>query len=157
MGGYGSGQYHRCYVRKSRVDDYTLLDINSFKKRGRWRFYSGTVTWKQGKAITAHVCYDVFPHSIHLGWCNSDGEITRQVISLTTVQQRIGTRYYFKCPQCGKRVVDLYAGSLFRCRHCYNLTYESCQDSRVKFFDGLLTGKTISKLLESCSVRERVE
>ena len=47
-----------------------------------------------------------------------------------------GIRWWFICPQevngnaCGKRVGSLYLeGKQFGCRHCYNLTYTSSQDS----------------------------
>ncbi len=41
-------------------------------------------------------------------------------------------QWWFKCPgrTCGKRVGSLYLeGKHFRCRHCYNLTYTSSQES----------------------------
>ena len=52
-----------------------------------------------------------------------------------------GKRWWFICPlikngyACNRRVLKLYlgGGKYFGCRHCYNLTYESCQehDARV--------------------------
>lgn len=48
-----------------------------------------------------------------------------------------GFRYWFICPlvingiPCGKRVGKLYAPpseAYFGCRHCYDLTYKSCQE-----------------------------
>jgi len=41
-----------------------------------------------------------------------------------------GVRYWFLCPSCRKRIGKLYtplSGREFKCRHCYNLTYESSQ------------------------------
>ena len=53
-----------------------------------------------------------------------------------------GIRWWFICPQvvnahaCGKRVGSLYLeGKRFGCRHCYNLTYASSQESHK--YDGL--------------------
>jgi hypothetical protein len=49
-----------------------------------------------------------------------------------------GLRYWFVCPlvrngtHCGRRVGKLYlpgGQSYFGCRHCYDLTYKSCQES----------------------------
>lgn len=43
-----------------------------------------------------------------------------------------GTRPYFTCPDCYRRVLKLYkppSQELFSCRHCWDLTYRSCQDS----------------------------
>jgi hypothetical protein len=49
-----------------------------------------------------------------------------------------GVRYWFLCPAvkddvyCGNRVTKLFlppGGSVFGCRGCYDLTYQSCQES----------------------------
>jgi hypothetical protein len=39
-----------------------------------------------------------------------------------------GARAWFRCPsrECDRRVAILYLGSIFACRHCYQLAY-SCQ------------------------------
>jgi hypothetical protein len=36
-----------------------------------------------------------------------------------------GTRAWWKCPCCGRRVAVLYSGKMFACRHCHRLDYES--------------------------------
>jgi hypothetical protein len=42
-----------------------------------------------------------------------------------------GQRTWFLCPRCWQRVAVLYgAGKYFWCRHCYDLTYSSQQESR---------------------------
>lgn len=54
-----------------------------------------------------------------------------------------GKRWWFKCPLvknghlCGRRVGVLYlgGGKYFGCRHCYDLTYQSSQESHK--FDSL--------------------
>jgi hypothetical protein len=50
-------------------------------------------------------------------------------IGLTTTPCHLGgKRYWFSCPQCGRRVGKLYlvgVGTYFNCRECYDLTYES--------------------------------
>jgi hypothetical protein len=137
MGGRGSGRYHRYYTKRNVVDDYTLLDINTFRKRGRWRWFSAIVTWTRGEVVTARVGYTLLVDSIRLEWYTPDGQVTKQSIPLAMVQKGIGTRYYFGCPGCGKRVVHLYAGDIFLCRHCHNLTYESCQNSHKRHLVGL--------------------
>src|SRR5581483_1745659 len=54
----------------------------------------------------------------------------------TTRPPRGGPRWWFRCPlavdgqRCGRRVRKLYlppGGRYFGCRHCYGLTYTSCQ------------------------------
>jgi len=47
-----------------------------------------------------------------------------------------GFRWWFICPQCWKRVAVLYRPprrTFFLCRHCHELTYESCQEHRTSF------------------------
>lgn len=61
----------------------------------------------------------------------------------TTVPHFGGTRYWFICPHCKRRVGTLYSPRLeryFKCRHCHNLTYKSAQthDSRVKSAENLI-------------------
>jgi len=60
-------------------------------------------------------------------------------VDITTTPCHLGgVRYWFICPlwNCGRRVGKLYLPSgakYFGCRHCYDLTYTSCQehDSRI--------------------------
>jgi hypothetical protein len=67
-------------------------------------------------------------------------------INLTTSCPNFGgSRWWFLCPlvvagrACSRRVRKLYlppGGRHFGCRHCYSLTYESCQtsDKRLSWF-----------------------
>jgi hypothetical protein len=60
-------------------------------------------------------------------------------IRLVTTRPRFGgLRWWFICPllvydrPCGRRVGKLYlppGGRYYGCRHCYRLTYTSCQES----------------------------
>jgi hypothetical protein len=60
-------------------------------------------------------------------------------LRLTATRPRFGgLRWWFICPlggngwACGRRVAKLYlppGGRFFGCRHCYDLTYTSCQKS----------------------------
>jgi len=53
-----------------------------------------------------------------------------QLVRTTTTRPHLGgVRFWFRCV-CGRRVGKFYlppAGHFFRCRHCYNLTYQSAQ------------------------------
>jgi len=40
-----------------------------------------------------------------------------------------GRRAWFQCPGCGRRCRILYGGSLFRCRRCHGLKFESQYES----------------------------
>jgi hypothetical protein len=54
-----------------------------------------------------------------------------QLIRLTTTRPNFGgKRFWFKC-DCGRRSGRLYlptGETVFRCRQCYNLTYQSAQE-----------------------------
>jgi hypothetical protein len=43
-----------------------------------------------------------------------------------------GSRVWFRCPAagCGRRVAVLYGGSIFACRHCHQLAYDSQRKTR---------------------------
>ena len=70
-----------------------------------------------------------------------------------------GVRFWFVCPlwrdgqYCGRRVGKLYlpgTATYFGCRHCYNLTYQSCKehDSRMSALAKLPVGE-LEKLLRN--------
>lgn len=59
-----------------------------------------------------------------------------------------GRRPWFICPACGIRVGKLYfLKELFRCRHCHRLTYLSCQSSRNRVMQTLLSSRRIKQKL----------
>ena len=61
-------------------------------------------------------------------------------VSLTTTPCHFGgVRYWFTCP-CDRRVGTLYlppGGGRFACRHCYDLSYESRNETRLGRFAAL--------------------
>jgi hypothetical protein len=144
------------YSTRHTVEECLCLGIDDLKKLGllnappdsqrmvRWVDAAGTergkiACWLKGlgsEYMSLHLSYTV---------TNSVGE-KKDVdygISLSTTPCNFGGfRYWFICPlerrgvPCGRRVGKLYLppnGFYFGCRHCYNLTYRSCQehDSRV--------------------------
>jgi len=93
-------------------------------------------------------------------------EVDYRVELATTPCNFGGVRYWFICPlvvngrACQRRVAKLYlppGGRYFGCRHCYNLTYESCKehDKRV---DALrkLPSQVLLKLIETSNVKQRL-
>ena len=74
-----------------------------------------------------------------------------------------GVRHWFLCPAvndgvyCGNRVTKLFlppGGSVFGCRECYDLTYQSCQESHKydKVF-GHIEGADIGSLSVTQALR----
>jgi hypothetical protein len=95
------------------------------------------------------------------------GELVNLTISLVTTRlPSKGLRWWFICPAkrgdcaapCRRRVGKVYlpsGGRIFACRHCYDLTYESCRDSRSgqAMWNSIgasvgMTGKRAKKLLD---------
>ena len=67
---------------------------------------------------------------------------------ITTPCNLGGVRYWFECPECGKRVGGLYlvlGRTHFRCRLCNNLTYRSRNRGTMETFGH--TSRQIKKLL----------
>ena len=78
-------------------------------------------------------------------------QVDTQVMLLSTKCNYGGTRYWFECPSCYKRVGILYHRSgYFACRHCQHLTYESKKVNGVE----KITGRIISdKEVETLRLR----
>ena len=150
MGGSGSGNYGPRYGRKTTVEECLSLDSSTMQRAGSfnhggsagrwtWTYRSGnsfpidyraeighpgpsfvrlTYWWRWGESPLQHVDYSVRLSATALPWS--------------------GVRWRFICPlvcngtTCYRRVGKLYlppAGGYFGCRHCYQLTYQSCRDS----------------------------
>ncbi len=145
MGGYGSGIRWK-HSAKSTVEDCYTLDVNWMTREGMfdecWR--SGSIRWSNSRTgkETSSIGYEVntpdrwirlYYHSHRF---NEDFDYK---IALTTTDLSWGViRWWFICPlhvngrYCGRRVGKLYlppVGRHYGCRHCYDLTYESCQES----------------------------
>jgi len=147
MGGYGSGrQWH--YSAKSTVEDCRALDVNWMTREGMfdgggWR--SGSIRWSNSHTgeETSSIGYEVNAPErwirLHYRRVRDDEQLDYMVPLTTTGLPWGGVRWWFVCPLtcngrcCGRRVGKLYlppGGRYYGCRHCYDLTYSSCQESR---------------------------
>jgi hypothetical protein len=107
---------------------------------GGWRALSGVRVWGEGDPPAARVSWELFQFggqlavelSYHLG-----NELISDIVPLelaSTAPHR-RKRFYFRCPDCGRRVAKLYrpiiwwaappVRRMFRCRHCHRLGYQS--------------------------------
>lgn len=143
MGGAGSG--HWCRIdKKATVEDCWGLDINLLARGGRLQpFGAGTVTWTNTRTgDCASVGFVVTTRSdgrllLTLKYRpNTGDEVTLPIRLQTTRPNYGGCRWWFTCPlfvrgvACQRRVGKLYLrGRYFGCRHCHDLTYESCQEA----------------------------
>lgn len=137
--------------KKAVAEDYLRLNIAKLREWGYLnpsQYRSGSVQWTRGwsenkSSITIHV--STFPDDMYvrLVYTNTTGysvekkEFDYKVPLATTPCNLGGVRYWFVCPlnksgvYCGKRVGKLYGGSWFGCRHCYDLSYESRNESSL--------------------------
>ena len=139
---------------KMKADGLKKISVSDLKRYGFLSgvFHSGILSWTSRDGETNNVSISV--------WTTPDKPLLRITYSstnrttgekrdytydipLTTTPCRYGgRRWWFTCIMsrngryCGRRVGKLYLGdSLFACRHCYNLTYASCNASaRYKGF-----------------------
>jgi hypothetical protein len=155
MGGYGSGRWH-AHTKKDTVEDSRFLDANRWMQEGilgeglrRW----GGWTWRNAHtgAQTSSIGYEVDTTDMAFPWVRlyytfteSQVKIDYRIRLQITHPRLGGLRWWFTCPlvvngcACSRRVGKLYllpGGRYFGCRHCYDLTYTSCQESdkRVSF------------------------
>ena len=154
MGGPGSGRYWD--RKRTTVEDCLTLEINRLVREGLVRpWISGSRVWTNtftGKR-TASVGYQVEPVEgddliLRLLYTPTIRGEKREVdppIYLTTTRLHFGgVRWWLTCAlivrgvECSRRVTKLHlppGAKYFGCRHCHDLTYQSCQDSHR--FDAL--------------------
>lgn len=131
MGGPGSGTWLRPYT-KPRCESYRRLDIREWHRQRRlWAGNRFSWVWSTAEgAVVASILVSVTATAVRLtyryrgreeSWLDID-----DVIELTSTPCPYGgTRQWFRCP-CGRRIALLYhAGTYFRCRHCYDLRYQT--------------------------------
>ncbi len=150
MGGYGSGRWG-LHTRKQTVEESLVLDMNRFAKLNSLAdncYQSGTLQWSNSCTgeVTSTISFEVNTIGPTNSWVRLFYTRTRTKedidyrVQLTTTKQNFGgVRWWFVCPlvvnnrACNKRVGKLCLPSgarYFGCRHCYDLTYTSCLESR---------------------------
>lgn len=152
MGGSGSGRpgWH------SKVEDCRWLDVNRWMREGILKADLWSCGgWKWVEPTTGEerssIGYEVdttdpsFPWvRLHYRLTRTNEDVDYKILLQTTRPHIAGIRWWFTCPlvvenrPCNRRVAKLYlppGGRYFGCRHCYHLTYESCQESHK--FDGV--------------------
>ena len=138
------GRYY--YSKKDTVNNYNSIPIKFLKQHGHLVGYcSGGISWTRGgeKAGSVSYCVDIsYPGTKYIRFkytttIRATGEKIDQDYKVRLVSTKCnygGQRWWFICNYCKRRVGVLYIGdSEFACRHCYNLTYESRNESRRGF------------------------
>ena len=145
------GRYY--WDKKDTAEECDVLSLSRLREWGLLKGYAvATMTWTRGlsgRQNSVELIVDVTenPH-IKLMYPITDREGNKSIydyqVTLTITKCNLGgIRYWFICPiskngnYCGKRVGKLYlppGGKYFGCRHCYNLSYESRNESRIGRF-----------------------
>ncbi len=142
--------------KKTTVEECRSLWAANFHRQGVLKptvaFTSGTVTWRnQSDEIVSSLGFSfrqqpaptlTLFYTLTRAATGEKQDLRYDIELATTPCWYGGLRYWFICPlvkngcSCRRRITKLYlppSGSYYGCRHCYNLTYESCQqhDARV--------------------------
>ena len=136
MGGYGSGRRGG----KDTVGQMRALDVRKLKRDGCLEpGFSGQSTWSRGGTVIATIRFRVGQEAsglmyVQLMYRSRDRSEVWQDMDYRVVLDRTpcnygGSRVWFQCPACGRRVAILYGGRVFACRHCQRLAHD-CQRER---------------------------
>ena len=148
------GRYY--FDAKTTVEQATQLSIFKLKEFGLLRGYClSTLTWTRsllGQKSSIGILVDTEDLYAKVNYTITDRNTGKKTdydykISLTTTPCNYGgVRYWFICPlnksgvYCGRRTGTLYlasGGHYFGCRHCYDLSYDSRNESRLGRFGGI--------------------
>lgn len=150
------GRYY--WDKKDTVEDCRSVSISFLTKHDYFCGYrSGGIVWKnyygeETSSIGIAVSAMDGDNNVRFQYITTDrstGEKTDYdyKVQLTTTPCNFGgVRYWFICPlsrngvYCGRRVGKLYkapGAKYFGCRHCYDLSYESRNESRLGRFGGI--------------------
>ena len=148
------GRYY--FDAKTTVEQATQLSIFKLKEFGLLTGYAATTltwTWRlSGSKNSIGIAVDTEDLYAKVNYTTTDrstGEKTDYdyKISLATTPCNYGgVRYWFICPlsvngvYCGRRTGTLHlvsGGNYFGCRHCYDLSYESRNESRLGRFGNI--------------------
>ena len=86
---------------------------------------SGMITWSRCGHVTGAISVQGDGDTITLEYVVDGQKVSERVLLDRTPVHLGGSRPWFQCPSCNRRVGMLYGGKKFRCRHCHDLRYDS--------------------------------
>lgn len=130
MGGWGSGRWQS---GRNTTSDYRALDIRHLAKEHMLVPGKGFGwQWSRDGEVIASIQIRVSEDYLTLNYrARNHGEdwqtFDYRVFLDWTACRLGGRRAWFRCPArgCGRRVAVLYGGTIFACRHCHQLAYDS--------------------------------
>ena len=119
----------------SNVEDDRHIDVRRWQRDGL--LTPGREVWwtwrdPESLVVTASINFSVGADVVHLQF-SADGNPVRQSVRLDRRACNFGgTRPWFGCPTCDRRVALLYmANRRFACRSCHNLVYKSQSEDDI--------------------------
>ncbi len=135
MGGIGSGR-RISLDKKLTTESQHRVDIRWLNQRGLLvPGYAGSLYWRSHGRETGRINYYMESDRMILKYRQRFNggnweEVELAVLFDWTQCYYGGTRKWFLCPGCGRRIAVIYgAGRLFLCRHCHGLCYASQQEA----------------------------
>lgn len=107
------------------------LSVHSVHRRGFLKPGASCLwTWTWTSGDKASIGLQALAGALRLDFrVRSGGEDWRDVAQVVDLEHTSchygGTRPWFRCPRCGRRVAKLYGGTAFWCRQCHGLAYRS--------------------------------
>lgn len=136
MGGYGSG---RGQWGRDTTSSYLQLDVRRLQ-RERLLVPGNCFArqWLRNGEVCGSIRVRTEVNSVVLSYRHSAGrgdhwQNKEYAVLLEWTRCNFGGwRVWFRCPAvgCSRRVAILYGGSVFACRHCYQLAYDSQREAR---------------------------
>lgn len=125
------------YTSKETTSSYLSLDIRYLRRQDLLRPRGWfTLTWSRSGEVVSSVRIRAEFDRIVLNYRHQKqgGDWTPReypVFLVATPCNYGGERRWFICPGsgCARRIAVLYCGSVFACRHCYKLSYESQREA----------------------------
>src|ERR1051326_3705372 len=124
---------------RATTSEYLFLDVRYLQRKGFLRpGTSSSQRWSRRGEPSGSINLSAWDGHVMLSYRTrehgSDGwEQKEYPVSLEWTRCNYGgERPWFRCPalRCGRRVAILYGGSIFACRRCHNLAYDSQSETR---------------------------
>jgi hypothetical protein len=124
---------------RATTSGYLFLDVRSLKRNGYLRpGTSSSQTWSCRGELSGSINLTAGDDHVTLSYRTRDRgseEWQQKEYPVSFQWTRCnygGKRAWFRCPasKCGRRVAILYGGSIFACRRCHNLAYDSQSETR---------------------------
>jgi len=155
MGGFGSG---RSGWRPTE-DQFLRLDVRMLNRKGMLRpGVTGTMHWSREGEAVGSIQIHATAAEVRLIYTSAGLALDYPVHLDRTTCNLGGSRPWFLCPSCCRRVAVLFGGGRFLCRYCRNLAYSVENEDRLtRMFrrSGKIQAKLASRIW--WSTRDRLQ